>query len=139
MSSAVANSNSQKHLSKHFSNASQMSKGDGNASEDLNEDYTSYKIIELLKHDKFMANLDNLNSVQAGQKLPEHLLTGELTKQKDDKPGVMNPLHEDINLLNEHFENSDKESDSSNLFDSFKEGILRRFYQYRPTQIRSFS
>ena len=28
---------------------------------EINEDYTSYKIIEMLKHDKFMSGVDSLN------------------------------------------------------------------------------
>lgn len=33
--------------------------------DDVNEDYTSYKIIEMLKHDKFMSGVDSLNDASA--------------------------------------------------------------------------
>lgn len=35
------------------------------SSDEVNEDYTSYKIIEMLKHDKFLSGVDSLNDASA--------------------------------------------------------------------------
>jgi hypothetical protein len=70
MSTSVVNAVIQNHNNGRvdIDKTTYLRKGSRSYSEscdDINEDYTSYKIIEMLKHDKFMSGVDSLNDASA--------------------------------------------------------------------------
>ena len=64
MSSAVVNEVAKVNLRKKNEDKDEMYESEEISSKTIenNEDYTSFKIIEMLKHDKFMNSIDKLNN-----------------------------------------------------------------------------
>ena len=63
MSSAVVNEAEKSNTKLHDEEMSERQDDDDYSSKsiEINEDYTSFKIIEMLKHDKFMNSIDKIN------------------------------------------------------------------------------
>ena len=134
MTSAVVNSNQQNHYQKHGLSLShsQISEGDNRRSDDFNEDFTSYKIIEMLKQDKFMQRIDSLNNVQNPQNIQKagdsahpqsNLFNARIPEGSESSPQLLNPLNEEIGLFGENYESCGKGSSLSE-FDNLKEGNI---------------
>ena len=91
MSFSVAN-NANQIL--HSSNDGKLIKDNSSSfSKEHNEDYTSLRIIELLKNDKFMNGLDNCNNVDFANS--KKLKMGEISEQEQDSKKSLNEYSND--------------------------------------------
>lgn len=74
----------------------------GMNSEEITEDYTSYRIIEMLKQDKFMKSLDTLNHIQKHSSKRR-----KLSESQNGEFEIPAPINEDLLVSKDESEHHD--------------------------------